>query len=339
MSSIFGDGGGDGSGYVDNGTPSQYDVIQNTQIAAVADSVAASTVNLNPIIARLDIIEAEQIVQNTDIDNLETLTISQGNNILTNANNILDLQNTVASNNSRDDGQDVRLNLIENQLLTLQPGGSYVTTTTFNSSQLTQDNRLTVLESDMSQVNADLITLTSVAQSHGTRLDTIDSQISVLQIQVDTLDTRLTNDETLLNLKANTADVNAANVVQNNRLTALEAGNTTGVSQGTYNAKMAQLDLTNDTQDLQIASKVDQSVYDSKMAALDLTNTNQNTDIFNIITTNNTQNSRLTVLENLDKVDTSVYNNKMVQLDADQIEQNTLISGKLNTIDYNADKA
>lgn len=347
MSSIFGDGGGEG-GFVDNGQPTIYDSIQNVQITAVQNSVAASTVNLNPINARLDVIEAGQIVQNTDIINLETLTNGQGAIITQNSSDIVDLQAALASNNNRDDGQDLRLNDIEATLLNLQPSGSYVTTTTYNANKLTTDNRLTSLESDMSQANSDLITLTSVAQSHGTRLDSLENKDNLIELQIDALDIRVTNAESTLNLKANTADVNAANTIQNNRLTALEAGNTTGVSQGVYNAKMSQLDLTNDSQDLLIAGKVDNTTYNAKISLIDAKDAAQDVQIANLSTsfsqfvttstyngnltsqanTDNNQNSRLTTLESFVSSQTGIDAN-----------QDTLIAGKLNTSVYNSDKA
>lgn len=307
MSDIFGGGGqGDNNG---GSGPSAYDIAQDSTITTIQNTIAGSNVDLNPIIARLDIIDADQVIQNTNISNNTSSIASHTTSI-----NSLQSQITAA----------VAVNTTQTSDIAAR-----VLTSVYDAGQLVQDQAIVQR------------LLTSTYNIDKAAQDTINSNVA--SSIANKLDTSVYNS---FISSYNTAEAN-----QDSRLTLLEQGNTTGVSQGQFNtyvdgqadvndalnaAILTKLDTSvynaytvnqtgiDNAQDAAINSKVSQSTYDTNKTNTDAAIASKvNTTTFTTFVSNQNnidslQDAQLVLLETSvsNKLDTSLYTSDKLLTDA-----------------------
>lgn len=276
MSNIFGDGTeSSGTG------ATSYDLLQNNTFnAAINDlnnAIASSTVNLNPILFRLNQIDSDQVAQNYDISlKLNTSSYNTDKTELT----------------SWRDGVDTTLTTFFNEFTSLESG------------QTTQNNRLTALESNIasgyvtnSQLYAYQTTQQIVNDSQDSKIDDLYNRLGGTGPTVDLgpLTTRVTALEFSDGVQ-NTNIASKASLAAFNTLSTAVDGK---VNSDTYSAdivninnSLSGINSSINTINLSLSAKVNVAAYNNDKTGQNLLDTSQN--------------NRLTALE------TSIQGNKVL---------------------------
>jgi hypothetical protein len=301
MSNIFGDGT-DSSG----NAATAYDLMQNTvfnqAITDLQNSIAGSTVNLNPIISRLDAIDIEQVTQNNNIaTKLNTSTYNTDKAELTGWRGGVDdtftqFFNEIGAIEAVDLTQNNRLTALENNV-----ASGYVTNSQFYTYETTQQ---VINDSQDAKIDDIYSRLGGTGQT--VDLGPINTAISDLQFSQSVQDGLIASKPSLGYVEDNIA--------------ILQGGINSKVSQIIYDAehtsvinRLNTIDVDQLTQNTAIAGKLNISTY--------------NTDKSAQTTLDNTQNSRLTTLE------TSMPANKITlsQPQYNNVQYYTTIQDLFNT--------
>ena len=272
MSNIFGDGT-DNSG----NTATAYDLMQNTvfnqAISDLQNSIAGSTVNLNPIIARLDAIDVDQVTQNNNIaTKLNTSTYNTDKAELTSWRGGVDasytsLFNEIGAIETVNTTQNNRLTALENNV-----ASGYVTNSQFYTYGTTQQ---VINDSQDAKIDDIYNRLGGTGQT--VDLGPINTAIADLQFSQAIQDGLIASKPSLGYVEDNIA--------------ILQGGIDSKVSQINYNSdktsiinRLNSIESVNTSQDTAISGKLNISTY--------------NTDKSAQTTLDNAQNLRLTSLEN-----------------------------------------